>query len=502
MNDEPRSTPAGRRNARRTASPWMPILIVFAVLVICGCERVSQTGDTSTTPAAAPDAVQLWTCGMHPQVLQDKPGACPICGMELTPVKAPSGQPASQERKVRYWWDPMMTPPYITDRPGKSPMGMDLVPVYEDEVSAGAAVVIDPVVVQNMGVRTEVVREGPLRAEVRAVGFLEEAEPNQHDVNLRVSGWIERLHANTEGAHLGKGDPLFDLYSPELQVAVDELIAARRARAAAGEGGNDREGRPAALLYTAAVQKLVLLGLTEAQTQRLAQLERAPRTVTFVSPIAGHLVEKKIVEGAAVAAGERVMRIVDHSTLWLDAQVYEKDLPYVSTGQHGRATVQSIAGERFAGEIVFVHPHVDAETRTARVRVEIANPSLRLRPGMYGTVTIDVEISPRALLVPREAVIDTGTRQVAFVSLDHGRFEPRRLSIGSSGSDGMVQVLAGLAPGEAVVTSGQFLLDSESRMKEAVAKFLAAKLLQPGAAPSDGAGGRAPGEPSRDPHHH
>jgi Cu(I)/Ag(I) efflux system membrane fusion protein/cobalt-zinc-cadmium efflux system membrane fusion protein len=477
-------------------------LIVSAVLVVGGCERAQQTDGASITPAEAPAAAQLWTCGMHPQVLQDRPGACPICGMELTPVKAPSGDAAPQERKVRYWWDPMMNPPYVADRPGKSPMGMDLVPVYEDEVSAGPAVVIDPVVVQNMGVRTAVATEGPLRVEVRAVGFLEEAEPNQHDVNLRVSGWIERLYANTEGMHLSKGDPLFDLYSPELQVAVGELIAARRARAAVGEGAEDRERRPAASLYGAAAQKLALLGLTEAQTQRLATLERAPRTVTFVSPIAGHLVEKTIVEGAAVSAGERVMRIVDHGTLWLDAQVYEKDLPYVRTGQHGRATVQSIAGEPFEGEIIFVHPHVDAETRTARVRVELANPSLRLRPGMYGTVTIVAEISPRALLVPREAVIDTGTRHVAFVSLDHGRFEPRRLSIGASGSDGMVQVLAGLAPGEAVVTSGQFLLDAESRMKEAVEKFLAAKLLQPGATLPDGADGRADGEPSRDSHDH
>ena len=154
------------------------------------------------------------------------------------------------------------------------------------------------------------------------------------------------------------------------------------AQAAAAGDRDGREGSPAASLYAAAVQKLVLLGVTEAQAQRLARLERVPRTVTFTSPIAGHLVEKKIVECAAVSAGERVMRIVDHGTLWLDAQVYEKDLPYVRTGQHGGATVQSVPGERFEGEIVFVHPHVDVETRTARVRVEVANPRLRLRPGM------------------------------------------------------------------------------------------------------------------------
>jgi multidrug efflux pump subunit AcrA (membrane-fusion protein) len=380
---------------------------------------------------------QLWTCGMHPQVLQDHPGTCPICGMQLTPVEvgdltAPAG-------------------------------------------AAGAAVRIDPVVVQNMGVRTTTVREGTLAVPIRTVGVLAEAEPARHDVNLRVSGWIERLHASTEGMHLAVGDPLFDLYSPELQAAVGELIAARRARDATTSGGGHDA---AARVFAATARKLELYGLTPGEVGRLARLERAPRTVTFRSPIRGHLVEKSVVEGAAVEAGADVMRIVDHSRLWLDARVFEQDLPLVRLGQHATATLTALPGKTVTGEVIFIHPHLDDTTRTAMVRLEVANPSLVLRPGMYATVEIATDAPEPTVLVPREAVIDTGTRQIAFVAEKAGHFTPRELSLGTE-AGGQVQVLAGLTPGEQVVTSGQFLLDAESRLREAIQKHLATGLAAP-----------------------
>jgi len=318
------------------------------------------------------------------------------------------------------------------------------------------------------------VKDGVLRKTIRAVGFLEEAQPNQYDVNLRVSGWIQHLYANVEGMHVRAGDPLFDLYSPELRVGIEELIAARRAR-----GGRVTDGQgqgPARTLYEAAERKLVLWGLGRAQVSQLAARETAPETVTFTSPVTGHVVEKTVVEGAAVKAGKRVMRIVNHALLWLDGQVFEQDLPYVRLGQRATATVAAMPGQRFDGEITFFHPHVDPMTRTARVRVALPNPGLTLRPGMYGTVEIESELSDRALLVPREAVIDTGTRQIVFVTVDRSHFEPRRVTLGSTGADGTVQVLSGLAPGETVVVSGQFLLDSESRLKEAIEKHLRDKL--------------------------
>jgi RND family efflux transporter MFP subunit len=400
---------------------------------------IEHRGHDAAPAAARREATrQLWTCGMHPQVIREEPGFCPICGMELTPL---------------------------------------------DASTESSGLTIDPVVVQNMGVRVATVSRGPVHRTLRTVAYLAEAQPNQHDVNLRVDGWIERLHAATEGMHLSKGDPLFDLYSPALQVGIDELIAARRA----GESESARR------IQAAAERKLRSLGLSQPQIDRMAGLEQAPRTVTFTSPVDGHLIDKPVVDGAAVRAGDRVMQIVDHSRLWIDAQVHEQDLAFAEVGQKVTTTVDGIPGRTFAGHVMFIHPHVEERTRTAMVRAWIDNPSLELRPGMYATIEIEVELTPDAVLVPREAVIDTGVRQVAFLSLGGGRFDAREVRMGSPSDDGMVEVLTGLEPGEVVVTSGQFLLDSESRFREAIAKFQEKGLLAPPAGHDHG-GGSAPGE--------
>lgn len=399
-----------------------------------------------------PDAPkQLWTCGMHPQVIQDEPGDCPICHMKLTPLNVEDDG---------------------ADSGGTGEDGGE--PETETRATAGA-VVIDPAIIQNMGVRTATVVKGPLKRSVRLVGYLDEAQPNIHDINLRVSGWIRRLYADTEGQLVAAGDPLFDLYSPELQVAVEELITARRAKVGQGTGPDGDAGHVAGALYDAATKKLELLGLDPRQIEILAKLDRAPETVTFASPVTGYITQKPIVDGAAVAAGQTVLRIVDHSTLWLDAQVFEKDLPFVSLGQAVTASVASRAathGEELRGEIIFIHPNVDAATRTALVRVAVPNSSLSLRPGMYATVRAESQIADRAVLVPREAIINTGESQVAFVAQEGGRFQPRMVTMGLPADDGMVQIVDGLLPGEAVVTSGQFLIDSESRLREAIQKFL------------------------------
>jgi membrane fusion protein, copper/silver efflux system len=422
---------------------------------------------------------EVWTCGMHPQVIQDTPGTCPICHMKLTPLKtgAKSDQKAEKERKIKYWWDPMLGTGSISDKPGKSAMGMDLVPVYEDEISGGMSVTIDPVVVQNMGVRVAEVTRGPVVQTLRLVGYLNEAQPKVHDVNLRVSGWIEKLYADTEGVEVSVGDPLFKLYSPELQVAVEEFIAARKLNVPLGTDERSSSTRSSNALLVSAKSKLEKWGLDDKEIKRLSELDQAPRSVTFVSPASGHITQKNIVEGAAVKAGDQALRIVDHSLLWLDAQVYEQDLPFVQHGQKISATFESLPGKQFEGVVTFIHPHIDPMTRTATVRMTVPNPDMTLRPGMYATATLTATSSKDALLIPREALIDTGVRKVVFVSEGDGRFTPRSIKAGSSTTEGMVQVLEGLVAGETVVTSGQFLLDAESRMKEAIQKHLDAKLL-------------------------
>ncbi len=466
----------GRRRGGARLFLMATLLTVFAGGLLAGAWWQTSRHGSSDASAAAPAAGQLWTCGMHPQVLQDRPGRCPICAMQLTPVQPAAGGAQAAERKVRYWWDPMMNPPYISQHPGRSPMGMDLVPVYDDEVAAGEALTIDPAMVQNMGLRLASVVEAPLERTVRAVGVLAEPEPARHDVNLRVGGWIDRLHAGTEGMRIARGDPLFDLYSPELQVAVEELIGARKMAESPAARAQ------AAPILRAAERKLELYGLEPAQIAELAALATAPRAVTFRSPADGYLAAKTVFGGSAVAAGDTVMRISDTSTMWLDTRVFEKDLAFIALGQEVSAQVDGRPGETLAGRVILIHPRIDAATRTALVRIELANADLRLRDGRFATAVMRVTIAARAVVVPREAIIDTGARQVAFVALDAGHFEPRQVAMGASGDAGMVEVRSGLAPGEQVVVSGQFLLDAESRMRESIRRFLQEKSAPPSAA--------------------
>lgn len=447
---------------------WIGGLVIVAAVFGAGW-MLNQQPEVSAPPtqAAVPAAVkQLWTCSMHPQVIRDEPGKCPICHMKLVPVKSskPADPPASApapQRKIKYWWDPMLGPSSIRSHPGKSAMGMDLVPVYESGTTAPAGeLVIDPAVVQNMGITLATVKHGTLTQTIRAAGYLMAAQPRQYDVNLRISGWIQRLYANTTGMSLKKGQKLFDLYSPQLTVAVGELISARQGGAASQA------------LYQSARRKLLLWDIPEAQVDQLAQLKEPPGVITFGSPADGILTETDVVEGSAVNAGQRVMRIVDESTLWLEAQVFPRDVPLIHLGQSVQADVQGMPGTTYGGKVTFISPQVDAMTRTTQVRMELKNEDLTLRPGMYATVLISSQSGDHVLLAPRSAVIDTGVRQVAFVAKGNGRFEPRQVKLGLVGSDDMVQVLSGLEQGDKVVVSGQFLLDADSRMQEAIRRFL------------------------------
>ncbi len=459
---------------------------ILAAFIAGGAGLVAGLMLSSKQAKKAPsEPANLWTCSMHPQVLQDKPGACPICGMQLAPVrKDPSTHVApTGERKIKYWWDPMMSPPYISGKPGKSPMGMDLVPVYEDEVRAGPTVTIDPVLTQNIGVRVASVEEGPLVLGIRTVGYVREAETHQHDITLKVDGWIERLHANTEGMFLKKGDPLFDLYSPDVLVAQEELLLAHRALARLPAGAEERLRTDTARLVESAREKLALWNVPKEAIDDALRTGKAGATVTFRSPADGFVVEKMVVQGSAVEARMKLLRIVDQSVLWIDAQIYESQIPYIKIGQKARASVRGRPEAAFEGEVVFLSPQISAMTRTAVARLAFPNPELVLKPGMFATMDLTVEVSPRAIMVPREAVIDTGVRQIAFVALDGGHFEPRLVRMGLETGDGRAQILAGLAPGERVVTSGQFLLDSESRLREAIQKMTGERLLHPPAKP-------------------
>jgi multidrug efflux pump subunit AcrA (membrane-fusion protein) len=441
-----------------------------------GQARAMKSADT-TLSASANDTSskpkQFWTCGMHPQVIQHHPGNCPICHMKLTPLKDTSddAESTASKRKILYYWDPMLGPSSIAHAPGKSAMGMDLVPVFEEDPSAGPTVKIDPTIVQNMGVRTAEVTRGPLELTVRAYGMLDVPEPAVYEVNLKTSGWIDKLYADTEGMHIHKDEVLFDLYSPDVQVAEEELIGAMTAAKALDPKAPDDARTESDRLVASARQKLRLWGIADQDIDAVAAVTKPPRTVPFRSGAEGDLVEKMVVEGSAVAAGAKLMRIEDHSKLWLNVQVYEDQISRVALGQMVQATIDSVPGKIFTGPIIFMHPHIDPVTRTVMVRMELDNPNHDLHPGLYAMASIVTRPVADAVLAPRESVIDTGTRQIAFVAESDGHFDPRNVRMGLAGDNDQVQILQGLAPGERVVTSGQFLMDVESRTTEAIDKL-------------------------------
>ncbi len=377
--------------------------------------------DHTDDPAATTDehGQMLYTCGMHPWIVLPKPGLCPICHMDLTPI---------------------------------------------DPTKFTGEVAIDPLIVQNIGVRVSEVVKGPLVKTIRTVGTVDYAEPSIRDVNIKVSGWIEKMHVDFLGAQVEQGQPLFDVYSPEVYSALQEYLLAYRNRGTAVQGATN--------LLDAARTRLLYYDVTPEQIEQLEQTGEPTKTISVLSPHTGVVIDKHANEGMNVDPGMRVYRIADLSKVWVLVTLYEYQLPYVQAGQRAVMTLPYIPGQSFSGEVIFVYPYLDKKTREVQVRLEFDNPSGLLKPGMFTNVELQSTLARERTLAPREAIIDTGERSVAFVSLGDGRFEPRDVRVGIEAGDGMVEILQGLEPGEKVVTSGQFLIDSEAKMREALAKMV------------------------------
>lgn len=380
-----------------------------------GVEPASATGGDGTT------GVRYYTCGMHPWVIEPRPGDCPICHMALTPV---------------------------------------------DPAKFTGELAIDPVVVQNMGVRVAPVVTGPLTRTIRTVGTVAYDETSVRDVNVKTAGWIEKLHVDYLGARVEAGDPLFELYSPQLYAAQEEYLLAWRGAqpAASGASGTD--------LLAAARTRLEYFDITDEQIEHLRQTGEPSKTMTILSPHRGVVIAKHANEGMKVDQGMQVYRIADLSRVWVMVTLYEYQLPYVEAGQAAEMTLPYIPGQPFEGQVLYVYPYLDEKTREVQVRLAFDNPAGLLKPGMFANVELHSTLAAAKTLAPRSAVIDTGRRQVAFVSLGDGRFEPRDVRMGVETGEGMVEIISGLKPGEMVVTSGQFLIDSEVRVREALAKMI------------------------------
>lgn len=415
------------------------------------------------------------SAGVQPAAQAADSPTASASGPSTGSATAENGSTPNGERRILYYRNPMGLPD-TSPVPKKDPMGMDYIPVYADaSPDDTGVVVVSPARVQTLGVRTALVEEQPLQATVRASGRVEVDERAQVVVAPRFEGWIERLHVSAVGDSVRKGQPLFTTYSPELQSAGEELrIAERLAR--------DSEDVDAIANESAR-------RLAEATRGRLRNLQVADQTSprqTFHSPANGIVLEKTAIQGARFTAGETLFRIVDLSRVWIIADVYERDLARVKTGQPARVTLDAFPGQQFEAKVAYRYPTLNAATRSTPVRLELDNRAGQLRPGMFAQVDLDIGGSAPRTMVPASAVIDDGQRQVVLLALGEGRFQPRPVQLGERGSDA-IEVIDGVKPGDRVVVSANFLIDSESQLRAALTN-----LVDSGAGQSDAQTGGGP----------
>jgi len=477
-----------KRNYRHILMILAALHLPFGAGSFRNTECHAGHGEAWAAGVEATEEKVQYTCSMHPFIIRDEPGLCPICGMKLTPIRTGTGASAGQpaERKVKHWVSPM-DPTYVRDAPGKDHMGHDLVPVYEGGAAPGQ-IVIDPVTIQNMGVRTAGVERRSMERTVRTVGLVTYDESRQYSINSKIEGWIERLHINQVGQAVEQGQPLLEIYSPELVAAQQEFLLALEYNERLAQSSFPEIAGGAGRLLDAARTRLEYWDITGKQIKELEKSRQVRKTLTLYSPYSGVVIEKKAVEGMRVSSGMELLQISDLSRVWVNADIYEFELPWVKTGLTARVALPS-TGQELEGKITYIYPYLQGETRTVKARIEFPNPGLQLKPGMFANVNIAAEPVSDTLAVPGSAVLRSGKRQTVFVALDEGRFEPRVVTTGVTDNQGFIQILSGVRMGELVVTSAQFLFDSESRLQEAVQK-----MIQPEQAPVEDHSGHEAGE--------
>ena len=411
------------------------------------------------------------------------------------PVPATTSIPAKAEPKILYYRNSMGLPD-TSPVPKKDAMGMDYVPVFEgdEEANNEKQIVLGIEKVQKLGVKSEAAALRMLDRTVRAVGKIEIDERRAYTIAPKFEGWVERLYVNTSGQAVSKGQPLFDVYSPELISALREYALAVQGEAslkdAEGEAKNSMQQ-----LAAASLARLKNWGIADEQIREFAQDKNQPkdkRGLTFYAPISGVVMEKKAVQGMRFMPGEVLYQIADLSSVWVMAELSEQDIGLVKAGSVAQISITAYPDRHFKGKVDFIYPTLDAATRTVQVRVELANPDGLLKPAMFANVELAVSHRGKVLTVPVSAVIDSGTRKIVLVQLAEGRFEPRTVKLGSRGEN-HVEVLEGLGEGEQVVTSANFLIDAESNLKAALSGMGGRAEDDGGPPPTESAQGRHEG---------
>jgi RND family efflux transporter MFP subunit len=380
-----------------------------------------------------------------------------------------------KEKKILYWRAPM-DPTYISDEPGKSPMGMDLIPVYEgkEETMEPGTVRIDPVTVQNIGVKTEIVRRMVLKKTIRTVGRVDYDEKRLYHINTKIGGWVEKLYIDFTGQEVKEGGLLLEIYSPELVSTQEEYLLVYKAAKETSASPFEDVSKGMESLVRATRERLRYWDISDDQIRRLEETGKTTKTMRIHSPSGGIVVKKHVKEGMYVKPGMNLYTIGDISRIWVYADIYEYELGWIKTGQEAEITLLAYPGKVFNGRVSFIYPFMEPKTRTVKVRLEFDNKDRELKPDMYANVTIKSRIGKDSIAVPTEAVLLSGERSVVILARGDGKFSPRDVTLGAE-AEGYYEVIKGLEEGEEVVISAHFLIDSESRLKEAITKMLEAK---------------------------
>lgn len=422
-------------------------------------------------------AAQQYYCPMHPGVVQDHPGQCPICSMTLVQKPPDTGAAHAQgeSQATGQYYCPMHPEVTSTDPNATCDKcnGMKLVPKpAEAPVAPSAAASVPGLVpiqltadrIQLTGMRTAPVKREVLAPQLRTIATVTAREQGQAVIQIRFAGWIEKLLVEQTGQRVRKGQVLATIYSQEVLAVQQEYLNALRW---AAPGGMQATGTAAPSSYKEdARRRLELLGISNTEIDEIERSGQPMRAIQIRSPVNGYVTQKVAVQGLYVQPGTALFEVADLSTVWALADVYQHEVARVREGQRAEMELEAFPGERFPGKVTFIHPTIDPATRTMRIRMELPNRDLRLKPGMYGTISLQLE-GAEVLVVPREALVDTGTLQYVFVAKEGGHFEPRRVTPGTRTQD-KVEILTGVREGEIVVTTANFLIDSESRLRATI----------------------------------
>ena len=438
----------------RTGARVLGAALVVAIAAAGSWVWLRRPPSEGSTAAAV-----IYHCPMHPRVVSDRPGECPICHMTLVPATAPHAG--------RTIYRSTMNPSETSDRPGKDSMGMDMVAVQVDESVTGLAAIRIPDERRRLiGVKTSEVARRPFVRAIRAPGRVTADETRLREIQTKVAGYVEQLFVGATGQSIRRGEPLLSIYSPELLAAQQEYLVALEARRRTAGSSIPSVAASGDDLVVSSRRRLELLDASEDQLRRLETSGQAERSVVLHAPISGTVLRRMVTQGQRVEPGTPLLALADLSRVWVIAAIYEHETPFVRAGQRAAVAFPQAGGRR-EGSVDFVYPVLDPTSRTLQVRIPLGNADGALKPEMFAEVELEADLGSR-LAVPSSAVMDTGTRSVVFVEKGGGLYEPRDVRTGLRLPDA-IEVLEGLSEGERVVTSANFFVDSESKLKSVLA---------------------------------